>query len=61
MISQLATVLAGAGLNIDNLVNQGRGALAYNVIDIGSPISSSVFDQLEAIDGVVRARVIAPS
>lgn len=61
MISQLATVLAGAGLNIDNLVNKGRGALAYNVIDIGSPISSSVFDQLAAIDGVVRARVIAPS
>ncbi|MDE2826875.1 MAG: phosphoglycerate dehydrogenase [Bacteroidota bacterium] len=61
MISQLATVLAGAGLNIDNLVNKGRGALAYNVIDIGSPISCSVFDQLAAIDGVVRARVIAPS
>lgn len=61
MISQLATVLAGSGLNIDNLVNKGRGALAYNVIDIGSPISSSVFDQLAAIDGVVRARVIAPS
>ncbi|MDE2771418.1 MAG: phosphoglycerate dehydrogenase [Bacteroidota bacterium] len=61
MISQLATVLAGAGLNIDNLVNKGRGALAYNVIDIGSPVSCSVFDQLAAIDGVVRARVIAPS
>ena len=61
MISQLATVLAGAGLNIDNLVNKGRGALAYNVIDIHSPISSSVFNQLAAIDGVVRARVIAPS
>ena len=61
MISQLATVLAGAGLNIDNLVNKGRGALAYNVIDIRSPVSNSVFDQLAAIDGVVRARVIAPS
>ena len=61
MISQLATVLAGAGLNIDNLVNKGRGTLAYNVIDIGSPISCSVSNQLAAIDGVVRARVIAPS
>ncbi len=61
MISQLATVLAGAGLNIENLVNKGRGALAYNVIDIGSPITRSVSNQLAAIDGVIRARVIAPS
>ncbi|MCY4675251.1 MAG: 3-phosphoglycerate dehydrogenase family protein [Bacteroidetes bacterium] len=61
MISQLATVLAGAGLNIDNLVNKGRGALAYNVVDISGPISRSVSDQLAAIDGVVRVRVIAPS
>ncbi len=60
MLSQFAHILAGTGHNIDNLVNKGRGALAYNVIDVSGAISESVLESLKAIDGVIRVRTIFP-
>ena len=60
MISQLTAVLAGIGLNIDNLVNKGRGPLAYNVIDVSGPVPDPVLAALHEIDGVTRVRSIAP-
>ncbi len=60
MISQLTTVLAEIELNIDNLVNKGRGAIAYNVIDVSGPVPRPVLAALRAIDGVTRVRSIAP-
>lgn len=61
MLSQFAAILASTGQNIDNLVNQGRDALAYNVIDVSGALSTSVLESLEAIDGVIRIRTITPS
>ena len=60
MISQLTTVLAEIGLNIDNLVNRGRGAIAYNVIDVSGPVPAPVLAALREIDGVTRVRSIPP-
>ncbi len=56
MIRQLAAVLAESNINIANLVNKGRGALAYNVIDIGTPVNEEILARLRGIDGVVRVR-----
>ncbi len=61
MLSQFASILAGTGHNIDNLVNKGRGALAYNVIDVSGALPESVLRNLSAIDGVIRIRTIIPS
>ena len=60
MLSQFATILAGTGYNIDNLVNKGRKELAYNVIDISGTLSASVLADLTSIDGVIRIRTITP-
>ena len=60
IISQLTTVLADIGLNIDNLVNKGRGPIAYNVIDVSGPVPSDVRDRLRGIQGVTHVRCIAP-
>ena len=61
MLSQFATILAGTGHNIDNLVNKGRGTLAYNVIDVSGALPDSILKSLKAIDGVIRVRMITPS
>ena len=61
ILSQFATILAGTGHNIDNLVNKGRGAVAYNVIDVSGSLPVSVLESLRAIDGVIRIRTITPS
>ena len=61
MLSQFASILAGTGHNIDNLVNKGRGSLAYNVIDVNGALPESVLENLKSIDGVIRIRTIGPS
>lgn len=53
MLSQFASILAGTGHNIDNLVNKGRGVLAYSVIDINGILPGSMLESLKAIDGVI--------
>lgn len=60
MLSQFAAILAGTGYNIDNLVNKGRGELAYNVIDVSGMLPSSVLNDLKSIEGVIRIRTITP-
>ena len=60
IISQVATILASAGLNIDNLVNRGRGQIAYNVIDVSGAVPTSVLEALRGIKGVTRVRCLAP-
>jgi len=61
MLSQFATILAGTGHNIDNLVNKGRESLAYNVIDVNGSLPEPVLESLKAIDGVIRIRAITSS
>ncbi|MDX1286252.1 MAG: 3-phosphoglycerate dehydrogenase family protein, partial [Draconibacterium sp.] len=36
MVSQISTVLAAEGLNIDNMLNKKRDNIAYNIIDVDS-------------------------
>ena len=33
MVSQISTVLAAEGINIDNMLNKKRDDIAYNIID----------------------------
>ena len=60
MIRQLAVVFAESHINIANLVNKGREGLAYNVIDVGTPVSDDILARLCAINGVIRVRSLAP-
>ncbi len=56
MIRQLTGVVADAGINIANLVNKGRGVLAYTLIDLAARLNNPMLARLAAIDGVVRVR-----
>lgn len=58
MVGQITTVLAGASLNIAGMVNQNRGDLAYNIIDLDTNVSDEIVDKLQSIDGVIKARPI---
>ncbi len=60
MISQLTAVLGSEGINIADLINRGRSALAYTIIDVHDDVSSAILGRLRAISGVVRARHITP-
>ncbi len=58
MVGQISTLLAGAGLNIADLLNKSRGELAYTLVDVDGSVPDSVMDQIHAIDGVLSARLI---
>ena len=58
MISQFASVMGGAGLNISDMTNKSKGDYAYTLIDLESPATEEIVKKLEAIDGVLKVRII---
>lgn len=58
MVGQITTILAGAGLNISDMLNRHRNELAYNIIDIDGTVPAAVVEELQDIDGVVMVRVV---
>jgi len=59
MVSQISSVLASKGLNIDHMLNRKREDIAYNIIDIAAnKVDDSVKDELLAIDGIFMVRII---
>ncbi|MDR2433214.1 MAG: phosphoglycerate dehydrogenase [Treponema sp.] len=58
MVGQITTILAGANINITDLINHHRDEFAYNIIDTEQQIPNSVFKQLRQVDGIIRIRLI---
>ena len=58
MVSQISSVLATEGINIDNMLNKKRENMAYNIIDVTSSIDESVTEKLKSIEGVFMVRII---
>ena len=58
MVSQMTTVLGEEKINIENMLNKSRGAWAYTLIDLASKPHKEALDRLNAIDGIVRVRLI---
>ena len=59
MVSQISSVLAEAGLNIENMLNKKRDEIAYNIIDVDSDtIDNSVREKLMNISGIFMVRLI---
>ncbi|MDY6947739.1 MAG: phosphoglycerate dehydrogenase [Pseudomonadota bacterium] len=58
MVGQISTALAGANLNIADLLNKSRGEIAYTLIDVDGSIPASVLDQLRKIEGVLNVRAL---
>ena len=58
MLGQISTALAGAGLNIHNMVNKSKGDMAFTLVDVDSAVPDGVIAQLTAIQGVLRIRYL---
>ena len=56
MVGQVSTCLAGAGLNIAELLNKSRGEYAYTLIDAEGEVDASVLERIRSIGGVLSAR-----
>lgn len=58
MISQFTKVLGAEGLNIADMTNKSKGEYAYTMIDLESAASREALEELAAIEGVAKVRVI---
>jgi D-3-phosphoglycerate dehydrogenase len=58
MVGQISTLVAGADLNIADLLNKSRDELAYTLVDVDGRIPPGLLASVRAIDGVLSARVV---
>ena len=58
MLSQITAVLAETGVNIENMINKSKGDNAYTVVDVTGDVADTVVEKLNAVDGIVKVRVI---
>ncbi len=58
MLSQFTTLFANDGINIENMVNKSRGDYAYTIFDICNPSTEKLVNELQAIDGVIKVRIV---
>ena len=58
MLTQISGMVSEAGVNIDNMTSRSKKDYAYTILDVTDAISEGCIQKIEAIDGVIRIRVI---
>lgn len=58
MLSQFTSIVSAKNINIENLSNGSKGDYAYTIIEMGVPVPEKMVSTLEAVDGVIKVRVI---
>lgn len=58
VIAQYTTIMGDAGINIADMNNKTKGDWAYALLDLDAPITEDAVKALEAIEEVVRVRVV---
>ena len=58
MLTQFTGVFASENINIENMVNKSRGEFAYTVLDVVTEVADGLVAKLNAIDGVLKVRVL---
>ena len=58
MLGQISTAMAGAGLNIHNMLNKSRGEMACTLVDVDSAIPGDVVNKISTIQGVLSVRYL---
>ena len=51
-------IKATLNVNIDNMTSRSKKDYAYTILDVTDAISEGCIQKIEAIDGVIRIRVI---
>ncbi len=58
IVGSITSILGDKNINIDNMVNKSKGEYSCTIIDIDSDINSDVKLSIEAIDDIIKVRVI---
>lgn len=58
MLSQFTSVFSKENINIGTMINKSKGEYAYSIFDIEAPSTKELVDRMEAIEGVLKVRII---
>ncbi|WP_312635537.1 phosphoglycerate dehydrogenase [Oscillibacter sp.] len=58
MLANIMRVLSTDGANVANMSNKSQGAYAYTVVDLDTKIDHILVDDVTALNGVIRVRII---
>ena len=58
MVGQISTCLAGARINIAELLNKSRGEYAYTLVDAEGTIGDDLVGKIRSIQGILSARIL---
>lgn len=60
VIGPITQAISNEGLNIENMVNQSRGAWAYTVLDVNERPSDALIQKLREMENNHRVRLLMP-
>jgi len=58
MINMVLDFIGEHDINVEHMINKPRGEYAYTMIDVGSPISDEIRDQIASMENIYRVRVL---
>lgn len=58
MLTRFTGMFSKDGINITEMSNKTKGDYSYAIFDLDSPIAEEAVNELKAIDGVLKVRVI---
>ena len=58
MLRQFTSIFSSNNVNVANMIDKSRGEYAYTIIDLDGVVTAEMIEKLNAIEGVLRTRVI---
>lgn len=58
MLANITALLSRDGVNVENLSNKSKGDMAYTMVDLGTPVTEDIVEELRRLDNMIRVRVI---
>ena len=57
-IANITGILSKDGVNVENMTNKSKKDYAYTIVDVGSRVNDNVANEIRALDGVLRVRLL---
>ena len=58
MLASITAALSRENVNVENMTNKSKGNYAYTIVDESARVGDAVADEIRAISGVLRVRVL---
>ena len=58
MLASITAALSRENVNVENMTNKSKGNYAYTLVDVSARVGDAVADEIRAISGVLRVRVL---